>query len=83
MTALLGVLAAARARLGAWLAAAGAVLAALLAAYAAGRRDGRALSETEHMRRALGAREVRDAVERDLDRAGDADGELRRDWTRR
>ncbi|WP_137125101.1 hypothetical protein [Roseomonas sp. HF4] len=83
MSAVVALLAAARSRLGGWLAAAGAVLAALLTAYAAGRRDGRSLSETERLARALRAREVRDAVERDLDRSGDADGELHRDWRRR
>lgn len=83
MTALAALLAAARSRLGAWLGAAGAVLVALAATYAAGRRDGRSLSETERLARALRAREVRDAVERDLDRVSDADGELRRNWRRR
>lgn len=83
MTALAGVLGTAWARVAAWLAAAGAAVALLAAAYAAGRRDGRSLSETDMLRRAARAREMRDEVERDVDRAGDPDGELRRDWRRR
>ena len=82
MTALAGLLSAAWARAAGWLAAAGAALALLIAAYAAGRRDGRSLSETETLRRARRARERRDEVERDVDRAGDPAGELRRDWRR-
>ena len=83
MSALAGLLGVAWSRAAAWLAAAGAALAVLAAAYAAGRRDGRDLSETEILERAARAREIRDAVERDLDRGGDAAGELRRDWRRR
>lgn len=76
------LLAAAWSRLAGWAAAAGAALAVLLAAYAAGRRDARRISETEGLERAARAREVRDAVERGVDRAGDPLGELRRDWRR-
>ena len=83
MTALAGVLGAAWGRVAGWLAAAGAALALLAAAYAAGRRDGRALSETDMLRRAARAREMRDEVERDVDRTGDPGDELRRDWRRR
>ena len=82
MTALTGVLGAAWGRVAGWLAAAGAALALLAAAYAAGRRDGRSLTETDMLRRAARAREMRDEVERDVDRAGDPAGELRRDWRR-
>lgn len=83
MSALGALLAGAWTRATGWIAAAGAALAALLAAYAAGRRDGRAAAETETLRRAARAREIRDAVEHDLDRSGDAAGRLRRDWQRR
>jgi hypothetical protein len=82
MTALVGLLSAAWGRAAGWLAAAGAAVALLAAAYAAGRRDGRSLSETGMFRRAARAREVRDAVDRDVDRAGDPAAELRRDWRR-
>lgn len=82
MSAIAGLLAAAWARAAGWVAAAGAAVALLAAAHAAGRRDGRALSETEMLKRAARAREVRDAVDRDVDRAGDPAAELRRDWRR-
>lgn len=82
MTALAGLVTAAWGRASGWLASAGAALALLFAAYAAGRRDGRSLSETETTRRALRAREMRDEVDRDVDRAADPAGELRRDWRR-
>ena len=82
MSAVLAMLAALRSRAAGWLAAAAAALLALLAAYAAGRRDGRAITKYHDLRRAARAREVRDAVERDVDRAGDPAGELRRDWRR-
>ncbi|MBB5690605.1 hypothetical protein FHS88_002740 [Roseomonas alkaliterrae] len=82
MSAIAGLLAAAWARVAGWLAAAGAAIAVLAAVHAAGRRDGRARAETDMLRRAARAREVRDAVERDVDRAGDPAGELRRDWRR-
>lgn len=83
MSALAGLLAAAWRRVAGWLAVAGAAIAMLAAFYAAGRRDGRALTENETHRRAARAREVRDAVDRDVDRAGDPAAELRRDWRRR
>jgi uncharacterized Ntn-hydrolase superfamily protein len=82
MTALAGLLGAAWSRAAGWIAAAGAALAVLAAAYAAGRRDGRGLAETRTQRRATRAREIRDAVDRDVDRARDPADELRRDWRR-
>ncbi|WP_232479268.1 hypothetical protein, partial [Roseomonas rosulenta] len=63
-------------------AAAGAALAVLAALYAAGRRDGRALADARTQRRAARAREIRDEVDRDLDRTRDPADELRRDWRR-
>jgi uncharacterized Ntn-hydrolase superfamily protein len=83
VSALAGLIAAAWGRAAGWLAAAGAALALLAATYAAGRRDGRGLSETQALRRAARAREIRDAVDRDVDRADDPAAELRRDWRRR
>jgi hypothetical protein len=83
MTALVGLFSAAWSRAAGWIATAGAALAVLAAAYAAGRRDGRALSDTEALQRAARAREMRDEVDRDVDRAADPAGELRRDWRRR
>ena len=83
MSAIAALLSAAWGRVAGWAAALGAALVVLLAAYTAGRRDGRGAAESETLRRAARAREVRDAVERDLDRSGDAAGRLRRDWQRR
>lgn len=83
MSALASLLAAAWSRAAGWVAAAGAALALLLAAYLAGRRDGRLASRTTTLERAARAREIRDAVERGLDRSGDAAERLRRDWQRR
>jgi hypothetical protein len=82
MTVLTGLLAAAWSRAAGWIGAIGAVLAVLAAAYAAGRRDGRSLADARIQQRAARAREMRDAVDRDVDRAGDPAGELRRDWRR-
>lgn len=83
MSALIALFGAAWSRAAGWAATAGVALAALATLYAAGRRDGRRLSETDALRRDARAREIRDAVERDLDRGGDAAGELRRDWQRK
>lgn len=79
MTALIT---AAWSRAAGWIAAIGAALAVLGAAYLAGRRDGHALSDARTHQRAARAREIRDEVDRDVDRAGDPAGELRRDWRR-
>jgi F0F1-type ATP synthase membrane subunit c/vacuolar-type H+-ATPase subunit K len=79
MTALLT---AAWSRAEGWIAAIGAALAVLAAIYGAGRRDGRALAEARTQQRAARARELRDAVDRDVDRTGDPADELRRDWRR-
>jgi hypothetical protein len=76
------IIAAAWSRAGGWIAAIGAAAALLLAAYGAGRRDGRALSEQRLHERATRAREIRDEVDRDVDRAVDPADELRRDWRR-
>ena len=83
MSAIAGLLAAAWSRAAGWIAVTGAALTVLLAAYATGRRDGRLASRTTTLERATRAREIRDAVERDLDRSGDAAERLRRDWQRR
>ena len=45
-------------------------------------RDGRTLAEARIQQRAARARELRDAVDRDVDRTGDPADELRRDWRR-
>ncbi|MBR0653241.1 hypothetical protein GXW78_26550 [Roseomonas terrae] len=82
MSALGALVAAAWSRAGGWIAAAGAALAMLLAAYLTGRRDGQAASRMQTLERAARAREVRDEVDRAVDRSGDADDELRRDWRR-
>lgn len=65
-----------------WLVAVGATLAALLAAYVRGRRDQRRDAEARGLRDALRRREVRDEVERDLARRGDAAERLRERWSR-
>ena len=83
MTAVTALLSAAWSRAAGWIAAAGAAVALLLPAYGAGRRDGRAASRGETLERAARAREIRDEVDRAVDRSGDALGELRRDWRRR
>jgi hypothetical protein len=75
-------IAAAWSRAAGWVAAIGAALAVLGAAYLAGRRDGRTLADARTQQRAARAREIRDEVDRDVDRAGDPAGELRRDWRR-
>jgi Flp pilus assembly protein TadB len=63
-----------------WLAAAGAVLAAIGAAliYRQGRRD----REREDLRRRLQGAEERSNAEQAADRAADPVAELRRDWQR-
>jgi plasmid stabilization system protein ParE len=76
------ILAAAWSRAAGWIAAIGTALAVLAAFYGAGRRDGRALTESRIQQRAARARELRDAVDRDVDRTGDPADELRRDWRR-
>lgn len=83
MSALAALFAAAWSRAAGWVATAGTVLALLLAAYAAGRRDGGVAQRHATLERAARAREVRDEVDRVVDRSGDALGELRRDWRRR
>lgn len=82
MSAIIALLSAAWSRVAGWAAAAGAAAALLLAAYLAGRRDARAASRTQTLERAARAREVRDEVDRAVDRDGDSAGELRRDWRR-
>ena len=82
MTAIVALLSAAWSRAAGWMAATGAALALLVAAYLAGRRDGHTASRTQMLERAARAREVRDEVDRAVDRLGDPADELRRDWRR-
>lgn len=83
MSALAALASAIWARAAGWIAAAGAALALLLAAYGAGRRDGRTAQRGATLERAARAREIRDEVDRMVDRSGDPLGELRRTWQRR
>ncbi len=83
MTAITALLSAAWSRAAGWIVVAGAAVALLIAAYGSGRRDGRTAQRGETLERAARAREVRDEVDRAVDRSGDALGELRRDWRRR
>ena len=82
MTAIIALVTAAWSRVAGWAAAAGAAAALLLGAYLSGRRDARAASRTQTLERAARAREVRDEVDRAVDRLGDPADELRRDWRR-
>jgi hypothetical protein len=82
MSAILALATAAWSRAAAWVAAAGAALALLVVAYGAGRRDGRGAARVETLERAARAREIRDEVDRAVDRTGDPADELRRDWRR-
>ncbi|MEO3473405.1 hypothetical protein AAFN86_16180 [Roseomonas sp. CAU 1739] len=82
MSAVVALLGAACSRAAGWIAAGGAALALLLAAYGTGRRDGRTASRTQTLERAARAREIRDEVDRTVDRLGDPADELRRDWRR-
>lgn len=79
---ILGLLAGAWARFQGWILGAAVLLASLGAIYLAGRRGGSAEAEVRALRRALGQRETRDAVDRDVARTGDAAERLRRDWSR-
>ncbi|MBC9208891.1 hypothetical protein IBL26_18740 [Roseomonas aerophila] len=70
------------ARASGWLAAVGAVLAALAAAWWAGRRAGTTSARTRALEAEIRTRETRDAVERDVARVPDAAGQLRERWSR-
>ncbi|MFC4170431.1 hypothetical protein, partial [Teichococcus aestuarii] len=65
-----------------WAAALGAAVLAVLGLLGAGRRQGRAEAETAATRRDIQAREIRDAVERDVAREPDPAQRLRERWTR-
>jgi uncharacterized Ntn-hydrolase superfamily protein len=70
------------ARASGWLVAAGAVLAALGAAWWAGRRAGTASARTRALEAEIRTREIRDAVDRDVARLPDPIGQLRERWSR-
>jgi Flp pilus assembly protein TadB len=76
------VIAALWARASGWLVAVGAVLAALAAAWWAGRRAGTAGARTRALEAEIRTRETRDAVERDVARVPDPAGQLRERWSR-
>jgi hypothetical protein len=77
-----GVIAALWARASGWLAAAGAVVAAVAVAWWAGRRAGTTSARTRALEAEIRTRETRDAVERDVARVPDAAGQLRERWSR-
>lgn len=82
MSMIATILSAAWSRAAGWMAAAGAAFALLMAAYFNGRRDGRSAARTATLERAARAREIRNDVDRAVDRSGDPADELRRDWQR-
>ena len=74
------MIAAAWTRLQGWLALAGAALAAIGAAYLAGRRDGRDARSVEAMREEQQTRRTGDAAARDAERTGAAERLRRGDF---